>query len=125
MAGLAALQQKERQKWEHTICPNAPLQPLPSVRNYSLSTNKAKKVFHLKRGGTAKLKRIKACFPNQNRYVLLENEVEVPCCIGSGADRCCFDESCFKCLTNVKPDIVRVKLDKPLKCTMADNTSVL
>ncbi|OWZ09291.1 LOW QUALITY PROTEIN: hypothetical protein PHMEG_00018028 [Phytophthora megakarya] len=122
--------QKERQKMgvsiaeEHTICPNAPLQPLPSVRNYSLSTNKAK-IVPAERGGTAKHKKIKACLPNQNQYVLLENKVEVPCCIGSGADRSCLDESCFKRLTNVKPDIVRVKLAKPLKCTMADNTSVL
>ncbi|OWZ09180.1 hypothetical protein PHMEG_00018155 [Phytophthora megakarya] len=70
---------------EHTICPNAPLQPLPNVKNYSLSTNKAE----------------------------------------SGANRCCLDESCFKHPTNVKPDIVWVKLDKPIKCTMAENTSIL
>ncbi|OWY98160.1 hypothetical protein PHMEG_00031141 [Phytophthora megakarya] len=78
-----------------------------------------KKVFLQKGGRAAELKRIKPCFPIQNRRVLLENEVEVPCCIDSGADRCCLAPK------TVKPGIVRVKLDKPIKCTMADNTSVL
>ncbi|ETI32724.1 hypothetical protein F443_20519 [Phytophthora nicotianae P1569] len=75
-------------------------------------------------GGTAMLKRIGECFPQQDRVVVLEDEVEIPLCIDSGADRCCLDESCFDRLVHVKPEIVRIKLDEPLNCTMADGTSV-
>ncbi|KAK1943651.1 hypothetical protein P3T76_005047 [Phytophthora citrophthora] len=42
----------------------------------------------------------------------------------NGAGRCCLDERCFDKLVNVRPDIVRVKLDEPIEGTMADGTSI-
>lgn len=116
---------RERQKKgvfivaDHTTCPNAPWSHRPSVTSCSPTTSKTAKVTRPTKGGTTRLKRIKDCFPKQNRFVVLKVEVEVPLCIDSGADRCCLDESCFDRLVNVKSDIMRVKLDEPLECTMS------
>ncbi|POM64026.1 LOW QUALITY PROTEIN: Hypothetical protein PHPALM_20510 [Phytophthora palmivora] len=92
----------------------------PAERDELLAEHKHDK----KGGGTANLKRIRSCFPKQNRVVVLEDKVEVPVCIDSGTDRCCLDESCFERLRKAKPYIACVKLDEPLQCMMANCTSV-
>ncbi|KAE8983521.1 hypothetical protein PR001_g22360 [Phytophthora rubi] len=76
---------------DHTTCPNAPLPHQQSGINCSPTASKTTKAIRPTKGGTARLKRIKDCFPKHNRVVVLEDEVEVPLCIDSGADRCCLD----------------------------------
>ncbi|ETO99946.1 hypothetical protein F441_22629 [Phytophthora nicotianae CJ01A1] len=79
-------------------------------------------------GGAHYLSKCPTATPAEKEKLLIDhkkdNEVEIPLCIDSGADRCCLDESCFDRLVHVKPEIVRIKLDEPLNCTMADGTSV-